>query len=80
MKVVELLKIGRNLFEALHRSCSKVSDIRFIEMYEEYDAMLKDRHKMSYIAAFLSEKYDISERQFFYIIKRLSQDCTFSAT
>lgn len=80
MKVVELLKIGRNLFEALHKSCGRISDIRFIDMYEEYLSLSEEKHKMSYIAAFLSEKYEISERQFFYIIKRLSEDCTLLAT
>lgn len=28
MKVVELLKIGRNLLEVLHKSCGRISDIR----------------------------------------------------
>ena len=73
MKVVELLKIGRHILETLHQSCIKVSDIRFIDMYDEYVSLCDQKFKISYIAAVLSEKYEISERQFFYIIKRLQQ-------
>ena len=79
MKVVEILKLSRNWLELLHNSCTKISDIKYLEMYEEYTSMLKDGHKISYISAHLSEKFHISERQFFYIIKRLSQDCTVPA-
>lgn len=75
MKVIELLKIGQNMLETLQESCIRVTDVRFVEMYDEYVRMNADGHKKSYISAVLSEKYKISERQFFYIIKRLSQDC-----
>lgn len=49
-------------------------------MYDEYVSLCDQKFKISYIAAVLSEKYEISERQFFYIIKRLSKDCTPLAT
>jgi len=75
MKVVEILKLGRNWLELLQDSCIKVTDVRFLDMYEEYLSMTDEGLKMSYISACLSEKFRISERQFFYLIKRLSQDC-----
>jgi hypothetical protein len=57
-----------------------VGDVKHLEMYEEYTRLLEEKHKVSYIAAHLSQKYRISERQFFYIIKRLSQDCKIPAS
>lgn len=80
MKVIELMKIGKNMLEVLHSSCIKVSHVKYIALYEEYLEMVARKEKMSYIAAVLSGKYGISERQFFYIIKHFNQDCKFPAS
>ena len=79
MKVVELLKIGQILLETLQDYCIKVSDVKFVEMYDEYCKMTEQHMKTSYIAAVLSEKYNISERQFFYLIKRFDKECKIHA-
>jgi len=79
MKVVELLKIGRNLLETLQNSCIKVSDVKFIGMYDDYSSMVAEGHKISYISTVLSAKYNISERQFFYLIKRFERECKIRA-
>lgn len=79
MKVIELLKICRNLLETLQNSCINIKDVRFVEMYEEYEHFMEQKHKITYIAATLSEKYGISERKFFYLIKRFEEDCNFLA-
>ena len=75
MKVVELLKIGRNLLELLQKSCIKINDVQFIAMYDEYKALIEDNTKTSYAVTTLSRKYNISERQFYYLIKRFETDC-----
>ena len=79
MKVVEILKLGRIWLEMLQESCIKVEDVRFIAMYDEFCALVGDGNKKSYAVTFLSEKYGISERQVYYILKRLSSDCNFRA-
>lgn len=76
MKVVELLKIGKILLETLQESCIKSGDVKYLDMYDEYVCMVNRGNKTSYISSVLSNKYGISERQFFYLIKRLSKDCT----
>ena len=75
MKVIELLKISKIMLETLQDSCIKVNDVRFVEMYDEYIKLVEEGCKKSYISAMLSDKFKISERQFFYIIKKLNQDC-----
>lgn len=80
MKVVELLQTGRILLETLQKSCIKIGDVKFVGMYEEYVQMMSEGYKVSYVAAKLSMKYDISERQFFYLIKRFEQECKIPAT
>lgn len=79
MKVVELLKIGRNLLEVLQNSCIKMNDVKFIQMYDEYKRIEQKNMKVTYAAAMLSKKYGISERQFYYIIKRFETDCKIHA-
>ena len=78
MKVVELLKLEQRTIEILQKSCIRVDYVRFIPMYEDYLTMAGE-YKVSYIAACLSERYGISERQFYYLIKRLDSDCNLLA-
>jgi hypothetical protein len=79
MKVVEILKLSRNFLEVLHKSCIKVEDCKFIELFEEYTRMMECGAKSSYVVAVLAEKYKICERKVYYIIKRLGKDCKFCA-
>lgn len=79
MKVIELLKLGSKLLETMQNFCIKVGDVRYIGLYEDYLRIMKEHHKATYAAAVLSKKYGISERQFFYLIKRFEQDCKICA-
>ena len=75
MKVIEIMKLGRNFIEMLHKACIKMEYVRFIELYDDYLSMMSLGNKKSYAVAFLSDKYKVSERQVYYIISRLSADC-----
>lgn len=79
MKVVEILKIGQNLIETLQKSCVKLDDVKYISMYDEYTELINLGNKKSYVVALLSEKYCISERQVYYLIKRFDADCKIGA-
>jgi len=56
-----------------------MDDVRFIGMYYEYQQLIRDGNKKSYAIAFLSEKYNICERQVYYMIKKFSADCNVDA-
>jgi len=79
MKVIEILKLGQNWLELLQKSCIRMDDVRFIGMYYEYQQLIRDGNKKSYAIAFLSEKYNICERQVYYMIKKFSADCNVDA-
>ena len=79
MKVIEIMKLGRNFLDLLQKACIKLEDTRYIEMYEEYVRMLEEGFKKSYIVARLVEVYHVSERQVYCIIKKFEMDCKFSA-
>ncbi len=80
MKVVEILILSRKILESLQKSCINISDIRYLAMYEEYRQIINNKQKVSFAAALLSQKYHISERQFYYIIKRFEADCKITAS
>lgn len=75
MKVIEILRLGQNIAKALQGSCIKLSDFRYIELYDEYINIVGTGAKSTYAVAVLSEKYNISERQVYYLLKKFEQDC-----
>ena len=79
MKVIEIMKLGRNFLEMLQKSCIKLEDVRYLEMYDEYVRMVDEGLKKSHIVATLVDVYHVSERQIYYIVKKFSQDCKFGA-
>ena len=79
MKVVEILKLGQKWLELLQNACISMKDCRFIDLYDEYEKMIEAGEKITYVVIILSEKYNISIRQVYYIIRKFSSDCNFDA-
>lgn len=79
MKVIELLKIGRETLKTLQESCVKMDDYRFIPLYDEYVKIVGGGGKTSFAVALLAEKYAISERKVYYLINRFNSDCKIGA-
>ena len=77
MKVVEILELAEKTLKMLQESCIKVEDVRFLPLYRDYADMCNK--KKTYVVRYLSEKYKISERKVYYLIKKLSKDCKSSA-
>lgn len=75
MKIIEIVKINRELLRNLHIAGVRMDDTNYIDLYTEYRRMLKDREKVSYIVAVLAVKYAISERKVYGLIKRFQTDC-----
>lgn len=75
MKVFELLFFNKELLNNFKRAGVRCEDVGYLDMYSEYSQMRKNKEKVSYIVATLAEKYAISERSVYTIIKRLDKDC-----
>ena len=56
-----------------------INDCKWVELYHEYKKLKEKEHKMVYIVAFLSEKYEICERKVYKIIKSMERDCLVDA-
>ena len=53
----------------------KVIEIQYIELYNDYNRLLDEGEKVSYIVAVLAERYNVCERKVYTLIKRLQSDC-----
>lgn len=79
MKVIEVMKIDQKGLELLQECCISISDVRFIGLYDDFMRIIGDGGKTTYAIAYLAEKYGISERKVYYLIKKFTAECTVCA-
>jgi len=70
MKTIEILKFTEEFLQKISKAGIRTEDINYISVYDEYCQMKAAGDKITYIVAHLAEKYRISERQIYYLIKR----------
>lgn len=75
MKVIEVLKFNRELIKRLKIAGIRLEDEEFVDLYTDYTTLLDHGEKVSYIVARLSDKYAVSERKVYMLIKRFQSDC-----
>lgn len=69
----EIIKMNEQLFRLLNDNGIDPKDLQYIPMVEEYRKMKSKKHKVNYIVCYLSEKYDITERGIYKIVKRFGE-------
>lgn len=70
MKVIEILNFNRELLKRLQAAGIRLEDAR-----SDYTRLLDQGEKVSYAVAVLSEKYSVSERKVYALVKRFQSDC-----
>lgn len=76
MKVIEILKLNRELLKTCHYMGIRPDDVQYIEQYNKLQI---NGEKVSYIVAMLSLRYGISERKVYDLIRRFKTDCNLCA-
>ena len=71
MTVYEALKLCGGVIEKLEDAGAKPSDHKYVRLFEDYQNARKRGEKVSYIVAILAERYNVSERNIYDIVKRL---------
>jgi hypothetical protein len=56
-----------------------MDDVQYIDLFNEYLALVTRGEKVSYIVATLADKYAVSERKVYDLIKRFKSDCNLLA-
>ncbi len=76
MTVFEILKFNKELLGRLIEIGFKPEDCKYIDLYSNYERMRKDGDKVTYIVSVLADRYAVSERKVYGVIKRFGKDCT----
>ena len=79
MKVIEILNFNRELLKKLQTAGIRLEDVYYIDLYIDYTHLLDQGEKVSYTVAILSEKYSVSERKVYALVKRFQSDCKMTA-
>ena len=76
-EVIEILNFNRELLKRLLAAGIRLEDARYIDLYADYTRLLDRGEKVSYVVAVLSEKYSVSERKVYSLVKRFRSECNF---
>lgn len=79
MKVIEILNFNKELLKKFQKAGIRMEDVEYIDLFNEYLALVAQGEKVSYIVATLADKYTISERKVYDLIRRFKTDCKLSA-
>ena len=79
MRVFEAIKLTESTLIALRNANVGTGDVEYIKLYEEFRDLQGDGLKVSYCVAFLAEKYHISIRKVYDLIRKFKSDCKMSA-
>lgn len=79
MKVIDILIFNRELLKNLQESGIRLEDCRYVDLYSDYINLLNQGEKVSYVVALMSEKYSVSERKVYALIKHFQSDCKLPA-
>lgn len=74
MTLFEILSFNKEIIGKLLKAGVRPADYHYINLY--YMRMLNQGEKVTYIVATLSERYSVSERKIYSIIRRFKTQCT----
>ena len=69
----EIIKLNEQLFRLLNDNGIDTKDLNYLPMVEEFRKMKSKKHKVNYIVDYLSNKYGITERGIYKIVKRFGE-------
>jgi hypothetical protein len=73
MKIYELINFNRELLKKLSDAHINTSDYKNIDVYLEYKRLRNDGLKKTYIVSYLSDQYNMSERQVYAVIAKMER-------
>ena len=80
MRVIELLKFNKELLEKLQKAGIKMKDSQYVELYADFLAEKgTGGGKVTYAVVKVAERYGISERKVYELVKRFESDCKINA-
>ncbi|MBM6759667.1 hypothetical protein [Bacteroides mediterraneensis] len=74
MNVYEFLNTHKGVMEQLQSLPVQPSDVRYLELYKEYNRLMKEGHKKTYVLQYLSDEYSVDERTIYRVVKKFSTE------
>lgn len=69
MTIFEVLNFNRELLERLRRIGVRLEDTAYIDLFADFNNMVGAGDKVSYAVAVLADRYGVSERKVYSLIK-----------
>lgn len=76
MTLFEILNFNRELIKRLETVGFKQDDCKYLDLYRDYQEMKMGGVKKTWVVAKLAERYCVSERKVYSLIKHFGKDCT----
>lgn len=73
MTVYEILKVNETFIQYVIKYLPSVQLLGYLELYQEYLDLKKQGEKVSYIVAILADKYKVTERTIYKVVKQFEQ-------
>lgn len=73
MTVYEILKVNETFIQYVIKYLPSVQLLGYLELYQEYLDLKKQGEKVSYIVAILADKYKVTERMIYKVVKQFEQ-------
>ena len=70
MTTYELLRVNQGLIEVLKSAGVRMDDVRYIDLYADVKSMTAAGDKKTYAVAVAADRYNVSERLVYDIVKR----------
>lgn len=73
MTTYQLLRANESLLRILADNKINIADVAYLEIYAQFEKMKREGHKVGYITVYLGDKYGMSERGIYKVIKRFNK-------
>lgn len=79
MTIFEILKFNRELLCRFRKAGIRLEDTDYIDLFVDFNNMVSNGLKVTYVVARLAISYHVSERKVYSIIKRFRSCCNSTA-
>ena len=73
MTIFEMIEFNKHQLDVLMRAGIKVSDVKYIELFNDYLEMVNSGEKITYIVTCLSERYHVCVRTVYNVTKKFKR-------
>lgn len=73
MTVYDLIKVYEGPMNVLNEANVNLTDVRYIELYQEFLRMKSEGHKLTYIVAFLMDEYSVGQATVYRVIDKFGK-------